>query len=93
MMYQPDGERYLVFASDSGSDRNPAWYWNLTAHPQATVDVGDQLLSVVAAEMKGAERDAKYSLQAEQHPQFAGYQAKRHASIPVIALTPNAPPS
>jgi hypothetical protein len=33
MMYQADGERYLVFASNNGRDDNPAWYWNLKANP------------------------------------------------------------
>ena len=35
MMYMADGDRYLVFASAAGADHNPAWYWNLVAHPDA----------------------------------------------------------
>ena len=41
MMYMADGERYLVFASAAGRDQNPAWYWNLIAHPDASIELGD----------------------------------------------------
>jgi len=33
MMYLSDHDRYLVFGSKAGSDRNPDWYHNLLAHP------------------------------------------------------------
>jgi deazaflavin-dependent oxidoreductase (nitroreductase family) len=48
-MYLADGERYLVFASAAGADSSPAWYWNLLAHPDARIEVGDQVLDVHAA--------------------------------------------
>jgi len=40
MMYMADGGRYLVFASAAGVDRNPAWYHNLVAYPDAHIEVG-----------------------------------------------------
>lgn len=88
MMYLADGERYLVFASKAGSDRNPDWYWNLRAHPDARIEVGDRLLDVHAIELTGAERDQKFAVQAERYPGFAGYQRKTQRIIPVLALTP-----
>jgi len=87
MMYLADGDRYLVFASAAGADRNPAWYWNLIANPDVSIEVGDERLDVHAVEVKGAERDAKYALQAERYPGFAGYQRKTSRTIPVLALT------
>src|SRR5436190_1517992 len=53
MMYLPDGDRYLVFASKAGSDRNPDWYYNLLAHPEARIEVGEQTLTVHAEELHG----------------------------------------
>jgi deazaflavin-dependent oxidoreductase (nitroreductase family) len=88
MMYMSDGERYLVFASAAGADRNPAWYWNLIAHPDVSIEVGDQRLDVHAAELSGAERDAKYAEQARRYPGFADYQRKTTRTIPVLALHP-----
>ncbi len=88
MMYLADGERYLVFASAAGADRNPAWYWNLIAHPDASIEVGDQKLDVRAVELTGAERDGKYAEQVKRYPGFADYQRKTSRVIPVISLIP-----
>lgn len=88
MMYLADGDRYLVFASAAGADHNPGWYWNLVAHPDAGIEVGDDYLEVHAIELQGPERDAKYAVQAERYPGFADYQNKTSRTIPVIALVP-----
>ena len=88
MMYMADGDRYLIFASAAGADRNPAWYWNLTAHPDAGIEVGDDHIDVHAVELTGPERDAKYALQAKLYPGFADYQRKTSRVIPVLALVP-----
>lgn len=90
MMYQADGNRYLVFASKAGSDRNPDWYWNLRAHPHASIEVGDGVLDVHAIELTGTERELLVALQAERYPGFAGYQQKTTRIIPVVALSPEA---
>ena len=87
VMYLPDENRYLVFASKAGADTNPDWYHNLAAHPQAQIEVGDQTLDVEATEIKGPERDELYALQASRYPGFADYQRKTARVIPVIALT------
>jgi len=42
LMYLADDGRYLLFASAAGVDRSPAWYWNLIAHPDASIEVGDE---------------------------------------------------
>jgi deazaflavin-dependent oxidoreductase (nitroreductase family) len=93
MMYLADGDRYLVFASAAGSDHNPAWYWNLIAHPEVGIEVGDRRVNVRAEEVRGADRDAKYAVQAQRYPGFAEYQRKTTRTIPVIALTPTEPTS
>jgi deazaflavin-dependent oxidoreductase (nitroreductase family) len=87
MMYLADGDRFLVFASRAGSDRNPDWYWNLRAQPDVTIEVGDDTIAVRAVELTGPERDEKYGIQAGLYPGFADYQRKTSRVIPVIALT------
>jgi deazaflavin-dependent oxidoreductase (nitroreductase family) len=87
VMYLADGDRYLVFASKAGSDRNPDWYWNLPANPDTAIEVGDETIAVRAADLTGAERDEKYRIQSERYPGFAGYQQQTSRTIPVIALT------
>ena len=91
MMYQADGERYLIFASYAGADKNPAWYWNLKANPDARIEVGDDIVDVHATELEGAARDEKYAQQAQEYPGFADYESKTSRVIPVVALTPTSP--
>ena len=87
MMYLRDGERWLVFASKAGAPTNPDWYHNLTANPDATIEVGDETIEVRAEELPRAERDEKYAEQAALYPGFADYERKTDRVIPVMALT------
>jgi deazaflavin-dependent oxidoreductase (nitroreductase family) len=87
MMYLPDGDRLLVFASKAGADTNPDWYHNLRANPDAQIEVGDETIDVRAEELPRAERDEKYAEQAALYPGFADYEKKTDRVIPVVALT------
>ena len=53
VMYLPDGDRYVVFASKGGAPTNPDWFHNLVANPGATVEVGTERLQVTAAIAEG----------------------------------------
>jgi deazaflavin-dependent oxidoreductase (nitroreductase family) len=86
MMYVPDGERLLVIASNAGAPSHPAWYHNLVAHPQATVEVGKETYDATAIVTEGAERQRVWTRIVEQYPFFADHQAKITRQIPVIAL-------
>ena len=86
VMYLPDGERLIIFASKAGAVTNPDWYHNLVAHPEATVEVGSETFKVTAVEVTGEERDQLYARQAALYPGFADYEAKTTRRIPVIAL-------
>jgi deazaflavin-dependent oxidoreductase (nitroreductase family) len=86
VMYLPDGERVVVFASKGGAPTSPAWYHNLVANPAATVEIGDDSFAVRATVTSGEERDRLFSRQAEMYPQFAEYARKTTRQIPVVAL-------
>jgi len=85
-MYLPDGDRLLVFATKSGAPSHPDWYHNLVAHPEVTVEVGNETYEATATILKGEERDRLYARQAELYPQFGEYQKRTTRKIPVIAL-------
>ncbi len=87
MMYLPDGDRLVVFASKAGAPTNPDWYHNLVANPSATVELGSESFEVDAHVTAGAERDELYARQAALYPGFAEYEAKTDRVIPVVALT------
>jgi len=76
-----------VFGSKGGADSHPDWYYNIKAHPDMKVEVGDETIDVHAEEVTGSERDAVYKRQATLYPTFAEYERKTKRKIPVIALT------
>jgi deazaflavin-dependent oxidoreductase (nitroreductase family) len=86
LMYLPDGERLVVFASKGGAPTNPDWYYNVRANPDASVEVGTDRFPVRARIAAGEERDALYAEQSRRYPQFAEYQAGTDRTIPVVIL-------
>jgi deazaflavin-dependent oxidoreductase (nitroreductase family) len=86
LVYLPDGDRVVVFASMAGAPTNPAWYHNLVANPSVIIEVGDQRSEATATVLTGEERDRLYAEQASRMPAFADYQAKAGRVIPVVAL-------
>jgi deazaflavin-dependent oxidoreductase (nitroreductase family) len=88
VVYQPDGERMVIFASKAGAPENPAWFHNLRANPTATVEVGADTVEVEAVVTDGEERERLFSKQKQLMPQFADYEQKTTRQIPVVALQP-----
>ena len=86
LVYMPDGERMVIFASKAGAPTNPDWYHNLIANPEATVEVGTETLKVKATEVKGEERNNLYARLVSIAPGFGEYQQKTTRVIPVIVL-------
>ncbi|MCP2343191.1 nitroreductase family deazaflavin-dependent oxidoreductase [Actinomadura rupiterrae] len=90
-MYLPnetDPDSIYVFASNGGAPTDPAWYLNLTAAGDGTVEVGTETYDVSVHEVKGAERDRIYAVQAQRYPGFADYESKTAGirTIPVLEL-------
>jgi deazaflavin-dependent oxidoreductase (nitroreductase family) len=86
VVYLPDGERMVIFASKAGAPTNPAWYHNLLAHPTATVEVGTETVDVDAVVTAGEERERLFERQAAIMPQFNEYARQTTRQIPVIVL-------
>jgi deazaflavin-dependent oxidoreductase (nitroreductase family) len=89
LVYQPtpDG-RYVVFASGGGAPRNPDWYHNLVANPDAVVEVGTETIPVIARVAEGEERDWFWDLQKRTIPAFAEHEQNTSRQIPVVVLEP-----
>jgi deazaflavin-dependent oxidoreductase (nitroreductase family) len=86
MMYLDlDGHTY-VFASKAGADMNPDWYRNLVAHPEVTVEIGDETFDAVATPLERSNRDRVYAVQASRLPNFAEYETKTTRVIPVVEI-------
>jgi deazaflavin-dependent oxidoreductase (nitroreductase family) len=86
LVYSTDGDLLVVIASKGGAPTHPAWYHNLTANPEATVELGTERFQVRAEVARGQERDRLFEAQATQMPNFAEYQRKTSRRIPVFTL-------
>src|SRR5690242_5789872 len=56
LVYGRDGQNLILVASKGGYPKHPAWYHNLVAHPDTTVQVGSQSLRVHAHVATAEER-------------------------------------
>ncbi|HYN99062.1 MAG TPA: nitroreductase family deazaflavin-dependent oxidoreductase [Actinomycetota bacterium] len=86
LMYLPDGDRVVIFASYGGAPENPQWFNNLVANPEAAAEVGTETFKVRAVVTEGEERDRLFEEQKRRYPQFAEYEKKTDREIPVVAL-------
>jgi deazaflavin-dependent oxidoreductase (nitroreductase family) len=89
LMYLPDGDRWVVFASKGGHIAHPHWLHNVEANADATIEVGTDTIPVKARVIReGPERDELFARQVEAYPQFGEYEEKTkgHRTIPVIVL-------
>jgi deazaflavin-dependent oxidoreductase (nitroreductase family) len=85
---EPDGD-WLIVASAGGAADNPAWYYNIAAHPdQVRIEVGGRTVEVTAEQLHGAEREAAWKRITSEAPNFAAYEGKTDREIPVLRLTP-----
>jgi deazaflavin-dependent oxidoreductase (nitroreductase family) len=86
----PDGEDTILIASNFGRPRNPGWYYNLRANPNATIVLNGMSREVVAHELSGSEREVGYQRGEEIFPGFTQYRRwAAHRQIPVLRLRPN----
>lgn len=86
LVYSRDGERVVVIASMGGAPKHPAWYLNLSANPEVTVEIGTEKFAARASVPEGEERDRLYAQQAATMPAFNEYQEKTTRRIPVVVL-------
>jgi deazaflavin-dependent oxidoreductase (nitroreductase family) len=82
--FRPSGSSFVVIASANGAPRDPAWYRNLFANPDVTVEVGSRKLRMRARTTEGEEREAMARL----IPYYEQEKRKTSRTIPVVVLEP-----
>ena len=86
VVYTTDGDRLVIIASYAGRPVNPAWFRNLVANPEVTVEIPGETFAARAVVASGEYRDRLYAAQAALMPAFDEYQAKTTRQIPVVTL-------
>jgi deazaflavin-dependent oxidoreductase (nitroreductase family) len=86
LYYGVEGDRYLLVASNGGSEEHPQWYRNLAADPAVTVQVGPEVFTANARTATPEERPALWDLMVSVFDRYALYQKQAPREIPVIIL-------
>jgi F420H(2)-dependent quinone reductase len=86
LMYQTEGDRWVIIASNGGSARHPAWWLNLRSQPDASVQIGRQTYLVTAVETAGEDRERLWQQMADMYKGYDGYARKTTRQIPVVVL-------
>lgn len=90
LIYLRDGARFVVVASQGGMAKNPAWYLNLVADPQVSIQVGRDVHELTARTATEAEREALWPRLVEVYADFDTYAAWTERTIPVVICEPRA---
>ena len=87
LVYSRDGDNIVIIASMGGAPSHPAWYHNIVASPQVTIEVDGKKVQANAHIAEGDERRRLYDQHADLHDSFTEYEAKTGGRvIPVIVL-------
>ncbi len=86
LAYLPDGERWIVVASNGGADRHPAWWLNLQRTPEAVVQVKGETIPVRARRATDAEWARLWPELKRVNPFYAQYERITRRAIPVVVL-------
>jgi F420H(2)-dependent quinone reductase len=88
LAYGRDGDNLVLIASKGGYPKHPAWFHNLLANPDTTVQVGSQVRNVRARVAQGEERERLWALMVGLYPGYEGYRKRTEREIPVVVLEP-----
>ena len=86
LMSVPNEKHYIAVASKGGAPENPLWYYNLLAHPDVTVEVGNETFAATARLLTGDEREQAFRKAVAVFPPYGEYQKKTSREIPVFLL-------
>jgi deazaflavin-dependent oxidoreductase (nitroreductase family) len=89
LLYVKDGDDVVVVASKGGFPKHPAWYHNLLAHPDTTVQIGPEKRLVHARIATAEERERLWPKAVKAYSGYEEYQARsRGREIPMVILQP-----
>ena len=88
LIYVEDGEDVVLVGSKGGFPKNPAWFYNLKANPETTVQIKGERRPVRARIAGAEERGRLWGKAVEVYPGYRTYQARAGREIPLVILEP-----
>ena len=86
--YFQDGPNLVTMAMNGWGDAEPAWWLNLQAHPDVTVDLVDGSRQVTARAAQGQERERLWAQWRDIDKKLDGYATRRSMETAVVVLEP-----
>lgn len=88
LLYIEDGEDVVIVASKGGYEKSPAWFYNLKANPDTTVQIGNEVRPVHAHVATASEHERLWPKAVKVYPSYQQYQDRTSREIPLVILTP-----
>jgi len=88
LIYGQDGDRYVLVASNAASQHHPAWYLNVVAHPEVTVQVKATTFTAQARTATAEEKRVLWPRMTAIFPQYETYQSQTDRELPVVIVMP-----
>lgn len=90
LVYARDAGDLIIVASKGGHPKHPAWYHNLRANPDTTVQVGTEHRAVRARIATADERPRLWRKVVDTYGGYEGYRKRTDREIPLVVLEPRA---
>lgn len=88
LLFARDGQNVILVASKGGYTKNPAWFHNLKAHPDTTIQIGSKRMRVHARVATPEERERLWKLAVDVYGGYETYRRRTEREIPLIVLEP-----
>jgi deazaflavin-dependent oxidoreductase (nitroreductase family) len=86
--YYEDGPNLVTLAMNGWAEAEPAWWLNLQAQPDTTVELKDGLRAVRGRAATGEERDRLWARWGEFSPDYDARAAMRSGKTAIVVLEP-----
>jgi F420H(2)-dependent quinone reductase len=86
LVYVRDGDDIVLVASKGGNPKNPAWFHNLKANPETTIQIGSEKRPVRARVATDEERKRLWPMAVDTYSGYEGYRKRTDRKIPLVVL-------
>ena len=86
--YYEDGPNLVTMAMNGWAKAEPAWWLNLQAHPDATVQLPDGDRAIRGRAVEGDEHERLWARWREMGDDVDGYATRRPSGTAVVVLEP-----
>jgi deazaflavin-dependent oxidoreductase (nitroreductase family) len=88
LVYAEDGENVILVASKGGYPKHPAWFHNLMANPDTSIQIGSTRRRVHARVADAEERKRLWPKVVQVYSGYDDYQRRTEREIPLVILEP-----